>query len=105
VAEVTLYWLALRETGQDFKVFVHLLGSDGSVIAQHDGDPVGGYTPTTRWRSGQIIADRHTIPLPDGLPEGDYGLRAGMYQVDPLRNLTIDPPAPDNRVDLGTIRP
>jgi hypothetical protein len=105
LAEVTLHWLALRETGQDYKVFVHLLGPDGSVIAQHDGNPVGGYTPTTRWQPGEIIADRHTIPLPAGLSEGEYGLRAGMYQVDPLRNLTVDPPTPDNRVDVGTIRP
>ena len=85
---MTLYWLALRETGQDYKAFVHLLGPDGSVIAQHDGDPVGGYTPTTRWRPGEIIVDRHVLPLPEGLPAGEYGLRAGLYQVDPLRNLT-----------------
>jgi hypothetical protein len=103
VAEVTLYWLALRETAQNYKVFVHLLGPDGSVIAQHDGDPVGGFTPTTRWRPGQIIADRRLITLPEGLPAGEYGLRAGMYQVDPLRNLLVDPPAADNRVDIGTV--
>jgi len=103
VAEVTLYWLALRETSQNFQTFVHLLGPDGAVIAQDDGDPVGGYTPTTRWRPGEIIADRRIIPLPEGLPAGDYGLRAGLYQVEPLRNLTVDPPAADNRVDLGTL--
>jgi len=102
-AEVTLYWLALRESGQDYKAFVHLLGPDGSVIAQHDGDPGGGYTPTTRWRPGEIIADRHVLSLPEGLPAGEYGLRAGLYQVEPLRNLTVDPPAADNRVDIGKI--
>ncbi len=105
LAEVTLYWLALREVGQDLKAFVHVLGPDGAVIAQHDGDPVGGYTPTSRWRPGQIIADRHVISLPAGLAAGEYPLRAGMYQVDPLRNLTVDPPTPDNRVDVGTLRP
>ena len=103
VAEVTLYWLALRENGQDYKAFVHLLSADGGVIAQHDGDPVGGFTPTTRWRPGEIIADRHVIALPPDLPPGEYGLRAGMYQLDPLRNLTVDPPAADDRVDVGTV--
>lgn len=103
VAEVTLYWLALRETAQDYKTFVHLLGPDGAVIAQHDGDPVGGYTPTTRWRPGQIIIDRHVIELPVALAPGVYDLRAGMYQVDPLRNLAVDPPAADGRVDIGTL--
>ena len=101
VAEVTLVWLALRETRQDFKAFVHLLGADGAVIAQHDGDPVGGFTPATRWRAGEIVVDRHYLPLPADLAAGSYGLRAGMYQLDPLRNLTVDPPSPDDRVDLG----
>lgn len=101
--EVTLVWLALRETSQENKVFVHLLDKAGAVIAQHDGDPVGGYTSTTRWRPGEIVIDRHTIALPAGLPAGDYGLRAGMYQVDPLRNLRVDPPAPDDRIDIGTV--
>ncbi len=104
LAEVTLVWLALRETSQDFKAFVHLLGPDGSVIAQHDGDPAGGFTPTTRWRPGEIIVDRHVFPLPEGIPAGEYGLRAGLYQVDPLRNLVVDPPTADNRVDVGTLR-
>ena len=103
VAEVTLHWLALREMGQNYRAFVHLLGPDGAVIAQHDGDPVGGYTPTTRWRPGEIIVDRHIISLPEGLPAGEYSLRGGLYQVEPLRNLTVDPPAPDNRVDVGTL--
>ena len=102
--DVTLYWLALRDIGANYKAFVHLLGPDGAVIAQHDGDPVGGYTPTSRWRAGELIADRHRIPLPDGLSSGEYGLKAGMYQPEPPRNLPVDPPTPDGRVDLGTVR-
>ena len=102
--DVTLYWLALRDIGANYKAFVHLLGPDGAVIAQHDGDPVGGYTPTSRWRAGELIADRHRIPLPSGLSSGEYGLKAGMYQPEPPRNLPVDPPTPDGRVDLGTVR-
>ena len=102
--DVTLYWLALRDIGANYKAFVHLLGPDGAVIAQHDGDPVGGYTPTSRWRAGELIADRHRIQLPAGLSSGEYGLKAGMYQPEPPRNLPVDPPTPDGRVDLGTVR-
>jgi hypothetical protein len=100
---VTLTWLALREVSQNYKAFVHVLGSDGSVIAQHDGDPVGGFTPTTRWRPGEIIRDRHIVPLPADLTAGDYALRAGLYQFDPQRNLSVEPPTPDSRVDIGTV--
>ena len=103
--EVTLYWLALRETATDFKAFVHLLGGDGQVVAQHDGHPVGGFTPTSRWRPGEILADTHRIPLPAGwTPEG-HSLRAGLYQLQEgaFRNLATQPPTPDNRVDLGPV--
>lgn len=106
--DVTLYWYALREVGTNYKVFVHALGSDGGpndglVIGQHDGDPVGGFTPTTRWRAGEVIVDRHRVPLPAGL-SGEVGIRAGMYQPEPLQNLPLDPPTVDGRADLGTVR-
>jgi hypothetical protein len=101
--DVTLYWLALREPGRDYRAFVHLLDPNGQVIAQHDGDPGGGYTPTTRWASGELLADRHRLPL--GAPlDGTYSLKAGLYRPEPLLNLPTDPPSPDNRVDLGTIQ-
>lgn len=103
--DVTLYWLALRESSVNYKAFVHLLDGSGQVIAQHDGDPVGGYTPTTRWRSGEIIADTHRLLLPSGLAPGSYGLKAGMYELADggARNLPLEPAAPDGRVDLGKV--
>lgn len=103
--DVTLYWLALRETAVNYKAFVHLLDGAGQVIAQHDGDPVGGYTPTTRWRPGELIADTHRIPLPPGLAPGAYGLKAGLYDLRPTGpvNLPLDPPTPDGRADLGSV--
>lgn len=102
-AEVTLYWLALQPLAENYKAFVHLLGPDGAVLAQHDDDPVGGFTPTTRWQAGEILRDRHTVPLPAGLSPGEYRLVAGLYSVEPLRNLSVSPPSADNRVDLGTL--
>jgi hypothetical protein len=102
--DVTLYWFALRDIGANYKAFVHLVGPDGAVSAQHDGDPVGGYTPTSRWRSGELIADCHRVPLPAGLSAGEYGLKAGMYQPEPLRNLPVDPATLDGRVELGKVR-
>jgi len=101
--DVTLYWLARRDVGADFKVFVHLLDGGDQVVAQHDGDPVGGFTPTTRWRAGELIADRHRLPLPPGFSEGSYALEAGMYQSQPMRNLQVEPAAPDGRIPLGEV--
>ncbi len=102
--DVTLYWVGLRDTASNYKAFVHLVDGQGRVVAQHDGDPVGGFSPTTRWRAGELIPDTHRLPLPPDLPPGSYGLKAGLYELtDAPHNLTTDPPTPDNRVDLGKI--
>ena len=106
--DVTLYWLAQRETAQNLKVFVHLLGPDGQVIAQSDGEPVGGYSPTTRWKQGELIPDTHRLRLPPDLPAGEYELRAGMYELRPgeapaFRNLPLSPATEDGRIRLGTV--
>ena len=101
--DVTLYWFGLRDVGANYKTFVHLLGPDGQVIAEHDGDPGGGFTPTTRWRAGEVIADTHRLPLPPGVAAGVYRIKAGMYRPEPLSNLPPDPTTPDGRVDLGEV--
>ncbi len=101
--DVTLYWFALRDIGVDYKVFVHLLDGTGQIVAQHDGDPVGGFTPTTRWRSGELIADRHRLTWPPGAHSEAYALKAGMYQFQPLRNLRPEPATPDQRIYLGEV--
>jgi hypothetical protein len=106
--DVTLYWFALRETAQNHKVFVHLLAPDGRVLAQSDADPVGGFTPTTRWKQAELIPDTHRLRLPAGIQPGEYELRAGMYEVRPnetpaFRNLTVTPGTEDNRIRLGSV--
>jgi hypothetical protein len=101
--DVTLYWFALRDTGANLNVFVHLLGADGGVAAQHDGAPVGGFTPTSRWRAGEIIPDTHRILLPPEIGPGGYGLKAGIYDPVTVTNLPVQPSTPDNRVDLGSV--
>ena len=102
--EVTIYWLALKENAADYHVFVHVLDGAGQVVAQHDGFPVGGFTPTTRWRPGEIIKDAYHIPLPPGYLPGTYTVKAGMYAyADTIRNLPTNPPQPDDRVDLGAV--
>lgn len=102
--DVTLYWLALRETATNYRAFVHVVDGSGAVFAQNDSDPVGGFTPTTRWQPGELVADRHRVFLPEGTPAQDFSLKAGLYQPEPLVNLTVEPPTADNRADLGTVQ-
>ena len=100
---VQLYWLALRQVGRNDKTFVHLTDAEGRVIAQHDGDPGGGFTPTSRWQPGELVEDRHYVDVPQDLPTGRYRLKAGLYQFEPFRNLLTEPPAADGRVDIGEV--
>ena len=57
----TLVWRAERETRISYHVFLHLLGPDGTLVAQSDGIPAGWTRPTTSWAPGEIIVDPHLM--------------------------------------------
>jgi 4-amino-4-deoxy-L-arabinose transferase-like glycosyltransferase len=78
---VTLAWQALAEMDVAYSVFVHLLGSDGRVIAGHDGEPAGGTRPTTGWVPGEYISDSHELTIPSDLGTGAYDIEVGMYDA------------------------
>lgn len=106
--EVTLYWMALQELDQDYKTFIHL--TDAEVTrqpTQHDDDPGGNYSPTTRWLRGELVPDTHYLVLPESLPPGRYNLWADMYEYPSVRNLPVlsaDAPTDGKRVLLTQIR-
>jgi len=79
ILRLTLRWSALRRPSEDYVVLVHLLDDVGRLIAQHDGQPVGGSRPTTSWQVGATVDDRHGLLIPPGTPPGEYRLVAGMY--------------------------
>jgi hypothetical protein len=104
---VTLYWQALQEMGDNYKVFVHFMDEGlTTMFAQHDGDPVESFTPTTRWLPGEIVADHHELHILPEAPPGTYKLFTGMYEFDTIRNLTILTPeaaSPNNRILLRDV--
>jgi hypothetical protein len=97
---VTLLWQADSEPGQAYTVFTQLLDSDGRLVAQHDGPPNGGHSPTSAWLKNERVADEHRIELPKGLPPGDYKLIAGLYDQH-LQRLTL--PDGHNFAQLATV--
>jgi hypothetical protein len=78
---VTLRWSVDDWLQADYTVFVHLVAAEGddTVIAQGDAPPLDGRWPTSLWIPGAALDDVHTVPLPDGLPEGTYDLLVGLY--------------------------
>ncbi len=105
--QLTLYWLGLQEMSQNYKVFVHFTDEGSTTMwAQDDGDPVEGFTPTTRWQRGEVVVDHHTLQVPPDAPPGTYKLFTGMYEWETVRNLTILTPeaaSPNNRILLGQV--
>jgi hypothetical protein len=64
---------------QNYQIALHLVGAGDQVVAQQDGVPDQGLTPTTRWLSGEIVVDRRVLGL-SAVPPGEYRLVAGMYR-------------------------
>ncbi len=87
---VDLVWRGETEMAESYRVFVHLLATDGSLVAQSDGIPANWTRPTTGWLPGEYVIDSHQLPLPANLPPGVYTLTAGMYQPGSPRLITPD---------------
>jgi hypothetical protein len=79
--QIILYWQALVEMDVPYSVFVHLLGTDGRVLAGHDGQPVGNTRPTTGWVPGEYVTDPHQVVIPADLPPGEYIIEVGLYDA------------------------
>ncbi len=80
------YWRIEAPSSVTLKIFVHLIDDAGELVAQHDG--LG--SPPRGWGPGDLIVQRHLIPLPAGLPTGLYTPILGLYETqDPGHRLTV----------------
>lgn len=86
---VTLFWRAETRQAMDYTVFVHLRDATGTTVAQHDGQPLGGDYPTSRWRPGEVVIDPHVVMLPTDLAVGEYTIWVGMYRLDTMERLPL----------------
>jgi hypothetical protein len=98
-AGITLYWESLAPVNHDYVVFIHLLDPTGQAIAQADAPPTGNAYPTSWWAPGEVIADRHPLPV----TAGAVSLRFGLYDLDSGLRLPITAstlPTQDNGVEI-----
>jgi len=65
-------------------VFVHVQDVNGQVVAQADGDLVGGYVPIGMWQTNDRVEERRPLILPD-LPPGEYRIAIGLYNRQSLQ--------------------
>jgi hypothetical protein len=99
---LTLYWRGddAVPAEKSYTVFVHLVDSTGALVGQGDGLPADGSRPTDTWLPGEVIADRHQLPL---VSEAS-AFRVGLYDLatgDRVSAADCDGrPLPDNGLAL-----
>ncbi|MBN1935306.1 MAG: glycosyltransferase family 39 protein [Anaerolineae bacterium] len=82
ILQIALFWEALAVPDGRFKVFVHLIDATGQIVAQFDGEPGGGLSPTTGWTPQEgVFPDRYGVLVPIDAPLGAYQLLIGLYDV------------------------
>jgi hypothetical protein len=102
---VTLYWAMSdgEPIETDYRVFVHLVDSSGQIIAQHDGEPVGGHRPTSTWRNG-LVVDAHRPVWQREAFTGEATILVGLYDGRTQERLPAGDRYPHDAVPLGQIQ-
>lgn len=75
---VRLYWQAQGQPQGDWSISLRptlagqpLTQADGEIVQQDAAHPVHGAYPTSRWQTGEVVADDYLLPLPAGAaPDG-----------------------------------
>ncbi len=79
---VTLTWNSLEPVPHSWTVFVHLVDTAESIVAESNSRPQGDELPFTLWTPGDWMADTHSLALPANLAPGAYRLRVGLYSPE-----------------------
>ena len=92
---INTYWRVTGELQPPLTVFVHLLDRDGNIVAQDDR-----FDAAARMlEPGDLIVQRHPIPLDTPLPPGTYQIAVGLYNPDTLARFKTQ--AGEERLLLG----
>jgi hypothetical protein len=90
--QTRLWWQVQTPLLLDYSFSLRLLDASGALIGQLDG-PIHHYgqitVPTSQMQPGQIYIDHRIVPLPEGLPPGEYRLALAVYQSWDGQRLTL----------------
>jgi mannosyltransferase len=87
--EVILYWQALQELTEDYKVSLRLRDEAGHEWGGYDGRPVGLLYPTFRWSPGEKLPGQVTVVPHVATPPGEYELQVSLYSDVNLVGLDV----------------
>ncbi len=98
-----LHWQTLQKMVYAFTTFIHVLDSNGNVVAQSDVQPGQGQWPTNTWQANEWLTDQVSISLPAQLPAGQYQIIVGWYHIESGQRLPLADNEMQNSVILNTI--
>ena len=87
--EVVLYWQALQDVAEDYKVSLRLRDDAGHEWGAYDGRPTGLLYPSFRWSAGEMLFGTAQIMPTAGTPPGLYQLQASLYSDVNLVGLDV----------------
>lgn len=98
---ITYYWKSLAPVKKDYTSFVHITDERGKIKFQQDHDlPL----KTSRWKAGDVIAEKYDVTVPENIDEGTYMIRFGLYDASSGERMQLERSwYRDNAAYLGKI--
>ncbi len=99
-----LYWFVSKTPEVDLKYFIHINNpEEDRIVAQFDSIPFDGFSPMTRWESGELVPDEKMLAIPADIAPGVYQVLVGLYDPVTVQNqIVLDAPdvLPGERLPL-----
>ena len=98
----SITWYVREETEESYITYLHVLDSEGNLIAQQDIQPFNGQFPTRAFVPGTEVRLDYTLRIPDDATT-PLTVRTGMYSypaIQPLEARINGELLPDNAIVL-----
>ncbi len=103
---VTLYWRALADLQKDYQVALRVRDGSGQfLLGSYDGRPGAYNYPTTRWKKGDLLFGKFTVPLELATPPGSEQLEVTLYTRDNTEGLDVLDAAGNARSKFIVLQP
>lgn len=89
--DVSLYWQVEAQPPGNYLLFVHLMDSAGTMVAQRDTHPGLGNFPTSLWQPGDRFVEHIRVQVPETAYAPEKAtLSIGLYAPDSYRLAVSD---------------
>jgi hypothetical protein len=85
---LTLYWQRLDHGSSGYGVLIKLAQSSGAVVWEAEEPMLFGEYPASQWLSGEVLADTHSVIVPDAA-DGPLQLLVGLRDQKSLELIQV----------------